>query len=216
MTFPPTRALVPGLFLLGSSTARAGMTSIVLTDLAEARIEVISFFIFLYLLLTLVVKTLWNRLAKGIPSIPVINFRKALCLMLVSGLFMYVILTMISGARELMTPGAWEKEGISYRLSASGNPRKDQISKLRDALWEYSETHDGRFPNGRLDPEIPGERWLLPDGNGYYSFVPPEAPGIVLVFEPPATGKKSYVILVDGSIELWRRAKIQETIQGAP
>lgn len=210
------KSLVPIILILGSGSAKAGMTSIVLTDLAEARIEVISFFIFLYLLLTLVVKFLWNRLARGIPSIPVINFRKALCLMLVSGLFMYVILTMISGARELMTPGAWEKEGISYRLATSGNPRKDQISQLRDSLWEYAENHDGRFPNGRIDPAIPRARWIVPDGSGFYSFLPPEAPGKILVFEPQVTGKKSYVILEDGSVDIWSRKEIQEEIKNTP
>ena len=28
----------------------------------------------------------------------------------------HVVLAMISGARELMTPGAWEKHGATYRL----------------------------------------------------------------------------------------------------
>jgi hypothetical protein len=27
-----------------------------------------------------------------------------------------LVLTMISGARELMTPGAWEKKGFTYQL----------------------------------------------------------------------------------------------------
>ncbi|MDA7892362.1 hypothetical protein N9C66_09220 [Akkermansiaceae bacterium] len=168
------------LFLLTIGPAKAGMTSIVLSDLAEARIEVISFFILIYLLLTLVVKFLWNKLAQGIPAIPKINFRRALCLMLVSGLFMYVILTMISGARELMTPGAWEKEGISYRLKSKGNPRKEQIQTLRDALWKHAEDHDGRFPSGRLDPAIPYKKRKVPDGAGFYSFLAPEAEGEIM------------------------------------
>jgi hypothetical protein len=32
------------------------------------------------------------------------------------GLLFLLILTMISGARELMTPGAWEKHGSTYEL----------------------------------------------------------------------------------------------------
>ena len=201
------------LFLLTIGPAKAGMTSIVLSDLAEARIEVISFFILIYLLLTLVVKFLWNKLAQGIPAIPKINFRRALCLMLVSGLFMYVILTMISGARELMTPGAWEKEGISYRLKSKGNPRKEQIQTLRDAIWKHAEDHDGRFPSGRLDPAIPHKKWKVPEGAGFYSFLAPEADGEILVFEPPTAGKKSYVILESGDIELWSRSKVEREIK---
>ena len=140
------------ILFLTIGSAKAGMTSIVLSDLAEARIEVISFFIFIYLLLTLVVKFLWNKLAQGIPAIPKINFRRALCLMLVSGLFMYVILTMISGARELMTPGAWEKEGISYRLKSKGNPRKEQIEALRNAILQHATANEGNYPHGRFEP----------------------------------------------------------------
>ncbi len=36
------------------------------------------------------------------------------------GLLFTVVLAMISGARELMTPGAWEKQGATYRLKEGG------------------------------------------------------------------------------------------------
>lgn len=36
------------------------------------------------------------------------------------GLLFIVVLAMISGARELMTPGAWEKQGATYRLAGEG------------------------------------------------------------------------------------------------
>ena len=203
------------IFALATGAAHAGMTSFVLTDLAEARIEVISFFVVVYLLLTLVVKFLWNRLAKGIPAIPRIGFGKTLCLMLVSGLFMYVILTMISGARELMTPGAWEKEGISYRLSdEGGDVRKEKITELKKALWSYAEENEGRFPTGQFDEGLPKSVWKLPDGSGLYSFLPVEAPGRILVFEPASAGKDRYVILEDGTIEEWSGKKIEREISG--
>ena len=32
------------------------------------------------------------------------------------GSLFVLVLTMISGARELMTPGAWKKDGITYVL----------------------------------------------------------------------------------------------------
>lgn len=159
------------------------------------------------------VKFLWNQLAKGIPAIPRIGFGKALCLMLVSGLFMYVILTMISGARELMTPGAWEKEGISYRLSGDGeDPRREKILKLKEALWSYAEENDGRYPTGQFDEGLAKSLWKLPDGAGLYSFLPVEAPGRILVFEPASAGKDRFVILEDGTIEEWSGKKIEREI----
>ncbi|MGJ8696733.1 MAG: hypothetical protein ACSHYF_10470 [Verrucomicrobiaceae bacterium] len=189
------------------------MTSIVLTDLAEARMEVISFFIVGYLVLTFVVKFLWNRLAKGIPAIPVINFRKALCLMLVSGLFMYVILTMISGARELMTPGAWEKQGITYKLSNSEEARRANLGELKRLLWEYAANHDGNYPADRLDPAINRDAWRLPDRSGYCIFYPPGTGGEILVSEPMTAGKKRYVILKNGEIQKWSHERIQRELQ---
>lgn len=201
------------LFLIGTSVAQAGMTSIVLSDLAEARIEVISFFIVIYLLLTLVVKFLWNRLAKGIPAIPVINFSKALCLMLVSGLFMYVILTMISGARELMTPGAWEKQGITYKLNNSEDARRKKIASLKELLWEHAADHDGKYPNDRLDPAINPNAWKVQDKSGFYTFYPPGTGGELLVAEPKSMGKKRYVILKSGEINKWSDRSIKNEVR---
>lgn len=201
------------LFLLTTGLAHAGMTSIVLTDIAEARIEVISFFIFGYLALTFVVKFLWNRLAKGIPAIPVINFRKALCLMLVSGLFMYVILTMISGARELMTPGAWEKQGITYKLTNSEEARRSKLETLKGLLWEHASQNDGNYPTDRLDPAIDKEAWRLPDRSGFYILYPPGTGGKILVSEPKPAGRKRYVILTSGEIEKWSDGKIKSELR---
>ena len=192
------------------------MTSIVLTDLAEARIEVISFFIVGYLALTFVVKFLWNRLAKGIPAIPVINFRKALCIMLVSGLFMYVILTMISGARELMTPGAWEKQGITYKLTNSEEARRAKLEELKELLWEHAAEHDGNYPGDRLDPAIDREAWRLPDRSGFYTIYPLGTGGEILVSEPKIAGKKRYVILKSGEIEKWSDGRIQSELRKKP
>lgn len=68
------------------------MTVITLTDVAEARLQSISFFCVTYLLLALGVMLLWNYLAKSFSWMPRINCRRALALMLVSGLFLYVLL----------------------------------------------------------------------------------------------------------------------------
>lgn len=68
-------------------------------------------------------------------------------------------------------------------------------------------------PHGRFDPAIPNERWRVPDGAGFYNYLPPEADGEIIVFEPPAAGKKSYVILESGEIELWSRSRVEREIK---
>lgn len=200
--------------------AQAGMTVITLTDIAKARLQSISFFCFVYLLLALGVMALWNYLAKSFQWMPKINYRRALALMLVSGLFLYVILTMISGARELMTPGAWNKQGIGYELSngikiPSKSERKNSIHTLKKKLWAYAQEHEGKLPSGIFDKSLQPRDWALPDVPGYYAYLAGNKVGggrEILVYEPTVMGGQRFVILTDGSIERWSANKLKEAL----
>jgi hypothetical protein len=105
------------IILVAAAPAHAGMPSITLTDVARARLDTISFFIVAFLVCALLVKLLWNYLAKDFPKLPRMTYRKALAATFLWGLVFLIVLTMISGARELLTPGAWKKEGTTYRLT---------------------------------------------------------------------------------------------------
>ena len=101
--------------------AHAGMpTPPTLTELARMRVEVLSFFLVVFLACAGLIQLLWNGLRKSFLRLPRLSYPKALMLMLLWALLFIVVLTMISGARELMTPGAWEKEGATYRLNEGG------------------------------------------------------------------------------------------------
>lgn len=104
------------ILLAAPATAHAGMPFIGMDDVLQARADTISFFIFLILVLSLLVKLLWNYLARDFPKLPRMSYPRALAGVLLWGLLFLLVLTMISGARELMTPGAWEKQGVTYRL----------------------------------------------------------------------------------------------------
>lgn len=104
----------------------AGMPSILpdsiefgpaLQDAIILRFQAISFFIVVFFASTWIVQCLWNYLGRDWPAFPRISFGRAFCLVLLLGMLFAVVLTMISGARELMTPGAWEKNGWTYQLS---------------------------------------------------------------------------------------------------
>jgi len=90
----PHAILLAGILLAG--TAHAGMTSFSLTEVARVRFQTLSFFIVGYLFMALIVKWLWNYLAISFTKLPKLNYRRALTLSLISGLFLYVILTIIS------------------------------------------------------------------------------------------------------------------------
>jgi hypothetical protein len=118
------------LFLL-SSPAMAGMGSPLPWDVAKAlhltrpsemRLEAISFFVAALLVSPLVVRWLWNSVAGDFPRMPRITYFRSLAVVVIWGLLFLVVLTLIAATRELMTPGAWQKQGLLYKLPASQAP----------------------------------------------------------------------------------------------
>lgn len=201
--------LILSLWLAALGSAEAGMTVITLTDMARARLDALSFFLVAYFVIAWAVKLLWNHLGKSFPSLPRLDYRRALGLVFLTGLMFYVVLTMISGARELLTPGAWEKQGIGYRTREGGmavltnEERRSALRELQGALWAYAKAHDGKAPPGALSGDIVPELWRFP-GGGLYCLMPGVRPGggrEVLVYEPSAAGGRRFVLLADGTIE---------------
>src|SRR5262249_59823003 len=107
------------LILLGAlpDVAWAGMPTIHLTDMARMRVQTISFFLFGLLASAGLIQFIWNRLRLDFTVLPRLTYGKAVGIVVLWGLLFILVLTMISGARELMTPGAWEKQGVTYRLA---------------------------------------------------------------------------------------------------
>jgi hypothetical protein len=194
------------------SLGHTGMPSISLTEAAGARLDVISFFLVGFLLSALLLKWGWNLLAADFSRLPKLRYKHALGLLLVSSLFLYVVLTMISGARELMTPGAWVKSGATYQLATPerdpkpwlDSARLNALENLRDALWKYAREHDGRLPLDREVPEIPPALWrgIHPEGD-VLAYIPGAEMGKgtrVVAYEPESFGPRRAVLMSDGSV----------------
>lgn len=100
-----------------------------LSDLAEMRFQSISFFLLVLLVSAWGIKLLWNGLRRDFPRLPWLSYKRALALVTLWGFLFVLVLTMISGARELMTPGAWEKDGLTYKLKSA--PEQDELEAAR-------------------------------------------------------------------------------------
>ena len=191
----------------------AGMPSFTLNDVAQMRIETISFFLLVVLISAWLLKALWNVLSRDFPALPTIRFKHALAIFTVSGLFFYVVLTMISGARELMTPGAWEKDGATYRLGDSAaqlpteSTRRLALQNLFTHLQAYAEQHDGSLPPKRFASGIPKAIWIAADGLGmpfdYFAFgkLGESESERIIACEPSSVGQQRLVLFGDGRIE---------------
>jgi len=228
------RPLAMVLWLEWSSQANAGMPVLTLSDLARMRFQVISFFLLVLLVATWVIQRVWNGLRRDFPRLPRLSYRRALGAVTLWGLLFVLILTMISGARELMTPGAWNKQGFTYALAngpgekgdsdsdrndAQNNEvRREALSRLSRALWLYAQNHDGNFPTRQDAPEISDALWRLPDEVSLrYIYVPGQKRDVgpnLLVYEPGILGPDRWALFTDGTIRQMVLAQIQRVTAG--
>jgi hypothetical protein len=224
---------------LGTAEARAGMPSVTfadlrtamrtgLTDLGRQRLEVISFFLLVLIGCAWLVQRVWNSLRKEFPILPRLSFPRALGVIVLWGLLFVLVLTMISGARELMTPGAWEKDGLTYRpipknppVAAQITARVASIRRLGERLQSW-ETRRGTA----AEPAGPPDDWLRVDGvdGGRYVYVPgrpiaqddPDAfsfDGRVWVYESESVGPERLVLRRDGVIQWMPPAEIARRLK---
>lgn len=195
------------------------MTVYGLKDIYAIRLEEISFFLVLLLVCTLLFRWLWNHAVKGFDFLPRLKFVQAFCLALLFGLLMLLILAMISGIREVLTPEAWHRQGNSYRLNdpAQEPTRRRSLEQLRSALFEYARANQGRFPPHDFVPEIPDKLWESPDQIGthyiYFGGLTTNNVQAMLAAEPQNFGDKRFVLLASGEIQQVSSDQIEHALQ---
>jgi hypothetical protein len=214
--------LAAALILLAPGLARAGMPSITLTEIGRMRVEALSFFAACLLACAWVIQRVWNGLRADLPRLPRLSFGKAVGVMALWGLLFLLVLTMISGARELLTPGAWRKEGYTFKVNEAPRPapddpsegiRREALERLRIALWTYAKGHDGRLPADDKVAEIPEESWRVPDPSGLrYVYEGGQAINqgtSPVAYEPGIFGPSRLVLLSSGEVRRMTPAEIR-------
>jgi hypothetical protein len=196
-----------------------------LGDSAMLRIETISFFVAGLLLCAATVRFLWNLLQRDFPKLPRLTFAKALAGVLLWGLLFVIVLTMISGARELMTPGAWKKQGFTYRLAdqpEAGQPpgsltaRREALERLRSALWKFADENQGRLPSKEELAAFPGATLEVPESGGMkFIYVPGlvrDGQHALLAFEPELDVKERLALRPNGDVVLLSSVEIRSAL----
>jgi hypothetical protein len=214
------RHLITIFILLLALPTQAGMTVYDLNDVVRLRLEDISFFAALLLLSALGVRLLWNSLAKDFSRLPRLTFLKALSLTALLGIAMLLVLVMISGAREILTPGAWHRQGSQYRPNEQGSAetRQRSMEALRVALMQYAAAHQGRFPDHDYVIEIPEKLWQSPDNLGsryiYIGGQPMGATNGLIAYEPSSFGDPRLALFGDGNIRSLKLDAIHKLLGG--
>ncbi|HUG18584.1 MAG TPA: hypothetical protein VMM56_06370 [Planctomycetaceae bacterium] len=204
----------------------AGMPSVNLTSFAANRLELISLFMVGLLASAFVVQGVWNGLLAEFPKLPRLSYRRACAIVFLWGLLFVIVLTMISGARELMTPGAWIKKGNTYELQAGMTPvpavvsnedlevlreRRERMTVIYKLIGNLQKQWNF-VPKQRAESDIPEELWKIPHAHGLeYIYLPEleieEYHGALLV-EPEFFEDGRLVLRKNGEIDL-----IQEGIE---
>jgi hypothetical protein len=202
------------LILQFPAVAMAGMPSVRFSDVIRIRLEVISFFLVVMLVSAAIVRSLWNWLRRDFSRLPRLTYAKSFGIVTLWGLLFVVVLTMISGARELMTPGAWERDGRTYKLRAaakeSGTPqpdnaqvRRSSIGSLAAELNAFAKAHDGRFPTSeefsRLGSSVVDDAGIHGMKYAYVPGLAEDGDAELLAFEPAAYDDP-YALFTDGEI----------------
>ena len=213
-------------FIPDESTRR-----LILTDAGRVRYEAISFFLVMLLLSALAVRLLWNYVARDFPALPRISFVRSLGVVAAWGLLVLIVLTMIATAREMMTPGSWQKQGLLYTLvntpvaqepiknaaDEANEARRKGLEDLKAALWSYAAQHKGELPPAD-DSAIPGKLWEVGGIVGArYRYVAAGASlspdSRIVVFEPAVHGDDRFVLRLNGRIELVTSDTIRKELQ---
>jgi hypothetical protein len=130
-----------------------------------------------------------------------------------------------------LTPGAWEKQGLTYKLTkdtgASPSSPSDtssdmvrflKLDRLRNALWKYAAAHEGKFPPDQTVSEIPQEAWQTADLPVMrYIYVPNQIAdkgATPLVFEPELDRPLRLVLLTNGEIRPMSSASLTQALGG--
>lgn len=218
------------VILATAQSAVAGMPSVSFNDVASSRLQTISFFLLGFLLSSAVILVVWNRFAQDFPRLPRLTFFKACGVVLLWGLLFVVVLTMISGARELMTPGAWKKNSATYKLRESDTVvsaseiddataigwRRERLARLGESLRQYAHEHDGTFPANREVSGVDERQWLLPEANGLrYVYIPGrtlDSWTTPVAYEPEFDDGDVLVLLVSGQVQAVSRERLREML----
>ena len=196
--------------------AQAGMTTYDLNDVVRLRVEDISFFFALLLVSGLGIRLLWNHVAKGLPILPRMSYVRALCLTALLSLLMLLVLSMISGARELLTPDVWRRQGNAYYVneSAAEPMRRQSIEALRASLNDYARDHAGRFPQHDFISEIPEKIWQSPDRKGtryiYIGGGSVAGGANLIAYEPAHFGEQRFALFANGEIRTMSSADLRQ------
>jgi hypothetical protein len=211
--------LAAAVVLADHAPAAAGMPSVNLSDAASLRLQTLSFFLVVFLLSALVIRWAWNALRGDFPRLPRLSYPKALGLVALWGVLFLLVLTMISGARELMTPGAWKRDGLTYTLDdrkaptpePSDQERMTRLKGLYAVLAAHAARQDGQYPPAET-ASIPAGEWKTAHPSGMrFRYVPGRTvrdAGKVLAYEPELFGEVRLVLFADGEVRRMTSAEL--------
>ena len=139
---------------LHAREALAGMPHARAHRWSQVRVETLSFFIVVLLVCVAVIRWLWNGLAKDFPAHAAIELRPDIGDGRAFGALPGSRADDDCLGRELLTPGAWQKQGLLYNAArAAVAARAGQAGRSETVgpavnVWKICKKRSGVMPNG--------------------------------------------------------------------
>lgn len=210
-----------------------------LSSFAEAHLSGISFWLGILWILASMLHRHWNHLASKVGHLPLLTQGKSLMILSAVALCGGLSLTMVSLTRERAVDvhrlrGPREKPGLWLEAA-----RQRGLEQLRETLWLYAQSHDGRLPGEEAVSEMPPASFIAPDpdrsayvyiprsdipaGTFRYKEAPPDPDGIaiftgdprgyVIAYEPGSFGTERLALLSTGELVKLTVASLTERVK---
>ncbi len=203
-----TQFKLPGtvLLMLNAGSVFAGMPTVRLTPEVRGHLSGISSSLFVVLIVaSFLIFFCWNRFVRG-TELPKISWFKSIIVALLGGILFCLILVMIAGSRELLTPGAWKQNGVLYELADNQKDLADMsaydpvtlvpmndlpeslaaaryaaVVRLRNELVRFQHDHFGRLPENIVISDFDPAYWVIPVSGGLTFVYQPKDPRYIVV-----------------------------------
>ena len=210
-----------------------------LNSFTEAHVSGISFWLAILWILASMFHRYWNTLASKVGRLPMLSMGKALIILFTVALCSGLSMTLFPLIRERMAVAyglKGPKERPELWLEAA---RQRGMEQLKEALWRYAQSHDGKLPDDEAVSEITPATWMAPDpdrstyvyiprsdiptGTFRYKEAPPDPDGVafftgdprgyVIAYEPNSFGTARLTLLSTGELVKLTVASLTERVK---
>ncbi len=193
-----------------------------LTDDARMRLDTLSFYGVLLMVISFGVMVVWNCFGKMMRRLPRLAFGRTMTMVGLLGVLFWAMTWLVMGALAERMPEAWGPRWAAewmredrVRHVPAMAERREAMEQFREVVWAHAAEHGGHPPGSPFADGQELGMWRFPAG-GFYVAVPGAKPGVgndILMVEPATAGTTRWVLMADGRVESLPGNELQDRVK---